>query len=154
MKILGVDPSSSVTGIAVLDAKDLSFETHTFKADHNKELQDNMNDCLFMLENLCRKPYAVGIEKVSVSWNVNTIRKISYYEALGLLHAANTKASAHQLQATKARRIVLSKGTLSKEDSFKEVISRFPDHEFANMDEADALVIALAAAFLEGISIE
>lgn len=147
---MGIDPSSSCSGVAIVNEGKIEYSTHVVHSP-DMPIQRNMNLFLKFLWKLQKESQVEGlvIERVSVSWNVNTIRKIAYFEAMGLLLAAQEAIYVSQVQATKARRIVLGRGTLSKEASFEVVKAKFPRWKFYSkaepaMDEADAIVLALA----------
>lgn len=159
LRALGVDPSSGVSGLAVAETDSGHIEWFSaFHTHPDKPLWENMMEFSNEVKRVL-SAYApievVVIEKVSVSWNVNTIRKIAYYEACAMLEAHDNPyvEEIFQPQATKARRMVLGKGNLSKEKCFELVKARFSDVEFdlakdGGMDQADAVILALAAEAL------
>lgn len=125
----------------------------TFESNPKLEIEKNMamfERHLFSLSRVV--PDVVVVEKVSVSWNVNTIRKIAYYEAVAMIYSHGQGADLQQVQATKARRIVLGKGNLSKEKCYDIVVEKYPrDWAKPNkggMDETDAFVLAMAGPAL------
>lgn len=155
MRALGVDPSSSATGIAFVDhdmpPHDVLIHKETFTTDTKLTLEKNMNNLLVLLVDLGNtvwKPEIVIVEKVSVSWNVNTIRKIAYFEAVAMLAADHWSARLFQPQATKARNRVFGKGNMSKEACWDKVKEDWPRGNWKTMDETDAFVLALAGPAL------
>lgn len=162
MKVLGVDPSSTVTGLAVA-VDDAPIWSDVFRTDPKKTVDTNLWAFISHLGTLWQMHGTfdlVVVEKVSVQWNVNTIRKIAYFEAASMIKAAAEGAKVQQVQATKARRLVLGKGTLSKEACYDLLMSdestksgwfwQRPKNAKSDggMDETDAVVLALAGPAL------
>lgn len=158
---LGIDPSSSVCGVALAyrgeDDEPRALKIDSFfaksvdKIDHDG-LAQNMEDFRNFVNRFVKpsRPDVVVIEQVHVQHNVNTVRKIAYFEAVGILCANWWGADLFMVQATKARRIVLSKGTLSKENAELEVRARWPNLGWKPKgkpgadDETDAWCLACA----------
>lgn len=162
MKVLGVDPSSSITGLAVA-IDDAPVWSDVFRADPKALVHANLHAYLQHLDRLWAahgRFDLVIVEKVSVTYNLNTVRKIAYFEAISMLKAVAEGADVRQVQATKARRLVLGKGTLSKEACYDLLMSgalrrsgwfweRPKNSKNAGgMDESDAIVLALAGSAL------
>src|SRR5438477_10994322 len=105
-RVVGVDPSSSTTGVAL--ARDLDLiRIDTFVADKELPIETNMHRFRRSLEAAidfnggCE---IMVVEKVSVTYNLNTVRKIAYFEAMAMLVGAEVGARVIQVQATKARK--------------------------------------------------
>lgn len=163
MNVLGIDPSSSATGFAVVQHGAKPVITHTElwipRALMHKD------DWTIYAENLVKfqqrvttmiasyKITHVVVEKVSVSMNPNTIRKIAYYESACMAGVersnhgvAGSKVPEIRLvQASSARRHTLGAGGLSKEASAAALRALYPEMEEKSLDECDAVVLAIAA---------
>jgi Holliday junction resolvasome RuvABC endonuclease subunit len=139
----GVDPASGTTGIAFVDDNDNVVETAVFTA--NKKLPIASQMMLFhkMFTVLCKKhkPRIVVVEKVSVSWNLDTVRKIAYYEAIAMLVAEKHKATVLQINVGSARKKALGKN-MPKEAAAEVVREKYG--QLLSLDETDAIVCALA----------
>jgi len=152
---LGVDPSSSVTGLAVAIDDELTH-TEVFRADPKIDIERNMaafRDRLIQMWFEFGTVDIVVVEKVSVQWNVNTIRKIAYFEAVAMLRGADAGCAVIPVQATRARKTVLGSGGLSKEVCYGMMKEMFPHRVWlgpkeGGMDETDAAVLALAGPAL------
>lgn len=147
MKIIGVDPSSSSSGVAIM-TDDIVKKAFTW--ERNLKLTLELDMLLFHRELVNFMKYETDlmvVEKVSVQWNVNTIRRIAYYEAAAMMAAAHYGCRCISVQATKARRLVFGKGNLSKEASAELVRERYPKRTLT-LDECDAVVLGLAGPAL------
>jgi Holliday junction resolvasome RuvABC endonuclease subunit len=147
VRVLGVDPSSSVTGLCIV--RDAKYESSFLWPTPQKDTKDDdqLAHALLMFEvflaGFCAdKVDRVVIERVSVSWNVNTIRRIAYFESAALRYAARINAKVTLIQATSARRVVLGKGTLSKE-ACGDLVRQALKKPKLSLDECDAYVLAM-----------
>jgi Holliday junction resolvasome RuvABC endonuclease subunit len=85
----------------------------------------------------------VGIERVHVSWNVNTIRLLAYFEAIAMYAAEQMQCRVEQLAVTSARKRVLGSGKLSKAETAEKIKAMYTGLSLTD-DECDAILIALA----------
>lgn len=84
----------------------------------------------------------VRVELVSVSMNLNTVRRIAYFEAMPLLSAAQHGVPVEQLRTTTACKRAMGKGNAKKHERqawVTRVLGSAPSE-----DEADAAVFAMA----------
>lgn len=163
MRVLGVDPSSSACGIAIVEigprgGVDFSHvgmflpgdvsqkgddkQVRTARADsmarfgaHLDELhwESHVDVCIY--------------EQVAMAQNTNTVRLLAYYEACVLLFAGTYGLPCYAITATSARARVLKKGNLSKEACKEPFVEKYGKHRswaLATDDEIDAAIIALA----------
>lgn len=145
MIVLGVDPSSGKSGLAIWDGQKVIYRS-VWIASKTRSLPGNLAAFALEVEKLCgkHKVEKVMIEKVSVSWNVNTIRKIAYFEAAAMLAAKmNGVDKIEQINVTSARKKVLGNGGLSKIES-NELIRKKVNDQLMGPDEADAVLLAMA----------
>jgi Holliday junction resolvasome RuvABC endonuclease subunit len=126
MKVMGVDVSSSCTGVTIVDSGQL------YK----------------------HRPELVAVSTTSFSRNVNVTRVIARYEGVTIAAARLYSADVVDVRDSEARKLVLSRGNLSKEEAYNEVLLLVPDYNWlpfkkGGNDQTDAYVIAEAAPFLE-----
>jgi Holliday junction resolvasome RuvABC endonuclease subunit len=134
---MGIDPSSSHCGVAVLDVdSDGTFHSALYvggftpltieKADE-RGLVLNMLAYIKYLTELEYQPEVITIEKLQVAQNLNSVRKLLYYEAASLIAAASFDCPINHVAATSARRAGLGKGNTSKEAAMDLVLERYAD---------------------------
>lgn len=144
MRVLGVDPASRACGLAMVQDGELMSKA-TWKRDDKQTLRDALTDFYHFIDRFCsKKPDVVTVEKVSVSWNLNTIRLIAYFESVAMLWGGRHMADVVQMNPSTARKRVLSKGNATKEQAQAMLTAAFPKHVWATLDEVDATVLALA----------
>lgn len=155
MKILGADVSSTSTGISLLEndvlvASDLWTPTNT-KSPHPERIFEFAQ--WFGQQLHKHRPDKVAISSTSFSRNIGTTRVLARYEGAAIFKAQMYSAEVIDLKDSAARKMVLSKGNLSKEDSYNEVRLLVPDFPFlpfkkGGNDQTDAFVFAKAASLL------
>lgn len=80
------------------------------------------------------------VEEVSVSHNMDTVRKIAYFESVCMLSCAMLKLPVLSVKTTSARKAVLGKGNLKKEQAHP-MLEKLAGRGLMP-DEADALLFA------------
>lgn len=156
MRVLGIDPSSTLTGFALVENEAL-LKTWVWEKSKSKSDAWNLQDYYDQLYFKLRNQFGVGepiapmacVEFLKVTKNAGTVRKLSHYQAASVLACKRGGLVVIEAAASSARKEALGKGNLSKEECFKRVKKRFPDHKFlradkGGMDESDAIVLALA----------
>ena len=147
MIVLGVDPASTKTGLAVVDRgkADQLLYTEQFVLDRKATIDHNLSRFFKEVDRvICTVNVGhVVIERVHVSWNVNTIRKLAYFEAVAMLAAFDAGCVVEQLGVTTVRKKVFGSGKLKKEEAAELVRQRY--HSTLTDDETDAIALALAA---------
>lgn len=142
----GLDPSSNVVGFAVVeDGRPIHFQQFKFRP---KEGYDESNVGPVLTVSLARiieaiQPWdldVLAVEKVSVQQNMDTVRKIAYFEAVCMIAGAELDIPVHQVRTTSARKQVLGKGSLSKDEVL--MLTRTVYGSSLTADEADAVVLA------------
>lgn len=133
-----------------------------FVADRSQALSTNLLEFSVKLDTLWQQFGGIDlvcIEQVSVSFNVNTIRKISYFEAVAMIVAASHGTEVIQIKPSQARKIALGKGSLSKDECYDLILAHVGASNWfwtapvnaklkGGSDETDALVCALAGPTL------
>lgn len=153
---MGVDTSSSCTGIVVLDSG-VIVESGIWKPLNKKALA---SDRLFEYSQWIKaklyqhRPDVVAVSSTSFSRNANTTRVLARYEGVTVAAAKLYSAHVIDIKDSTARKLVLSKGSLSKEAAYQEVIMLNPDYNWLPMgkggdDLTDAWTFAKAAPSLK-----
>ena len=154
MRVLGVDPSSSCTGVALLDGGDLVGTD----AWHRPKVGSAPERLLYFFEWLTgwvirNEPDLAAIEFLSVERNAQATRVVSQYQGAAAIACKRQGLLVVEGRVTSARKIVFGDGSLAKKDAFLMVKRRYPGHDFGRFDQggadrADALVMALAGIAL------
>lgn len=149
MRIAGIDPSSSICGVALIEDGRL-VRTDAWKRPKRGSAPERMYECyLWMVTWLTAyRPDMAVIEFLSVERNAKTTRVVSHYQAACTLACKAVGLIVIEARVSTARADALGNGGLSKEKAFEEVRKMFPDHDFgrddARWDKADAVVLAVA----------
>jgi Holliday junction resolvasome RuvABC endonuclease subunit len=154
MKVLGLDPSSSLCGVALLQEREL-LRTWTWEKTKSKSDAWNLNDYYEWLTKTIQNPFGgvispmACVEFLKVTRNAETTRKVSHYQAASVLACKQQGLVVIEASVSQARKEALGNGGLSKEDAFAMVKKLFPDHKFkradkGGMDESDAIVLGIA----------
>ena len=151
MKIMGIDPSSTICGVALVEDERL-LATWTWKKDKTRSGVWNLADYFKWIDRLIstQGPHMVCVEFLSVERNAQTTRKVSHFQAASALAAKLRGKMTIEGRVSSARKEALGDGSMSKDAAWVAVRERFPDHDFqradlGGYDEADATVLALAA---------
>lgn len=149
LRIVGVDPSSSVCGVALVEDGRL-LRTDAWKRPKRGSAPERLLDCYLWMVAwiLVYRPDMAVIEFLSVERNAKTTRVVSHYQAACTLACKATGLIVIEARVSSARAAALGNGSLSKEDAFKLIREMFPDHDFgrddARFDRADATVLGVA----------
>lgn len=150
MKIVGIDPSSSCTGVALVENKQLLL-TDAWHKPKSGSAPDRLVDCFLWLQNWLssNNPDVAVIEFLSVVRNAEATRIISHYQSICALACKLRGLLVIEARVTSARKVALGKGNLSKEDSYKMIKKMFPFEDWGNInngggDRGDATTLALA----------
>lgn len=164
MLVLGVDPSSSCTGLALVRGEELvshAVWTPPKRATRPAGLLDyrkSMSDWIEVVRlrtfdhgELGPLPDLAVVEELSVTRGWKTVRALAHFEAITYLVLEEFGIPIKTVKPGAARNWVLDmKITSSKEDVHAEVRRRWPDLKLPPVnrgggDVADAYVVALAA---------
>lgn len=149
---MGVDVSSSSTGLTVIEDGQL-VESTIWKPLNKKALaSDRLFEYGQWIGNklYAHRPDLVAVTSTSFSRNIHTTRVISRYEGVTIDKAKLYSADVVEAKDSTARKLVLSRGNLSKEEAYQEVRLLEPDYPFLPFkkggdDQTDAWVMAKAA---------
>jgi crossover junction endodeoxyribonuclease RuvC len=144
--VLGVDPSSTRSGLAaILRRGDENEIVHieTFARSKDEEIQHAMARFKGMMEHIVTQHGVekIVVELVAVQHNLNTVRKIAYFEAMAMLVASQMGLDVEQIRTTSALKRVTGTGRMDKPDRQKWVLDHTGRH--VSEDEADAVIFAL-----------
>lgn len=161
-RVIGIDASSSMTGVALVEGDDL-IDTWVWEKDKSKSGIWNLNSYFRWLRDLLVESWEeprgkVGlamranmacIEYLTVSQNAQTTRVLSHYQAASVLACKEVGVTVIEGRVSSARREALGRGNMSKDECWNEIRRRYPDYRFrpktrGGMDETDAIVLALA----------
>jgi Holliday junction resolvasome RuvABC endonuclease subunit len=146
--ILGLDTSSTKSGIALLNERKTLKSLDLWKKDKKKTAYENLLDWQNYVETLFPVDLVV-IEKVSKSRNLNTVRLLAYHEAAVLLSAQKWGIEILHISPMTARKQGLGNGRLKKEAIYTMVKSKYKKKKFLEFDkggndQTDAVTLALA----------
>lgn len=151
MKCLGIDPSSTTCGAALVDDFEL-LDTWAWDKTKRRSPSWNLNDyyewLLALIDGL-GDTHMACVEFLSVTRNAQTVRKVSHFQAASVLACKQRRLLVVEARVSSARAVALGNGGMSKEAAFDEIKKRYPDHGFrrrdrGGMDETDAVVLALS----------
>lgn len=150
MRTLGIDPSSSSTGLALID--NFNIEAVSLWRPTTKDVHKSLAEFADYLSssNLTCHIDSMCVERVSVTCNMNTVRRIAYVEGVALsLFKSLGCSEVTQMNPSQARKIVFGKGNIGKEEIYKEIVSSNSSIDFlpfkkGGSDQTDAVVLALA----------
>jgi Holliday junction resolvasome RuvABC endonuclease subunit len=146
--ILGLDTSSTKSGIALLNGNKTIKTLDLWKKDKKKTPYQNLHDWYEFVQTLFPVDLVV-IEKVSKSRNLNTVRLLAYHEAAVLLAAEKWGIEILHISPMTARKQGLNNGRLKKEAVYSMVKhkykkQKFLEYEKGGNDQTDAVCLALA----------
>jgi Holliday junction resolvasome RuvABC endonuclease subunit len=162
---IGVDPSSTKTGLVAVQEDGFAMRAATFVAvygkskkpeDVTKDISENLirfeSFFLSFVEGLNIK--AAVVERLSVAHNMNTVRRIAYFEGAALASLAATMVPIiAQTNVSTARAHVFGKGVAKAKTDVVRIVRGWGGvYEQLTEDECDALVMARYAAIRYGAS--
>lgn len=148
---VGIDPSSTATGLVVVGPRGGIRYTSSWLRPKKGEVLDWMGEyykwLTVELRSIRANAITAAVEQLSVSQNMDTVRKIAYFESLALLCCIQNGLDTHQVKATSVRKLVYGAGNLSKKQVFEKNCKQhgnklFKDHGGAALDVSDALALA------------
>lgn len=154
MRVLGIDPSSSITGNALIrhnGEERLLEHTNVWKKNPKWSAPRNLYDYyVWQCDEIkgCN-PDLVSIESLSVVRSAKTTRVLSHYQAAAVLAAKTCRVTVVEMRVSSARLEALGRGNASKDEAHEMVKKLFPGHKFlakssGGYDETDAAVLGVA----------
>lgn len=146
--VIGIDPGSHSAGIAVVEGEKFIFSQKVdsltdAKWDDN-DLGDLMVEFMLTVQEVIDKyePQLLVVELTSVPKNMHTNKLLAYWEACAIIAASMSKIEIKRMRTTEARRIVLGKGNIKKEQAITMICDSY--NMAFDSDEAEALIFAIA----------
>lgn len=147
MIILGVDPASKTSGLAIVQDGSLLYSA-SYKTNLGTGYTDcDLSDAIFMFfGELCYliNEYNVEgiiVENTSVNRNLNTTKMLAFFESAALMAASAGAIKSRRIRTTTARKEVCGKGNTKKEIAIEFINNKF-NKKFQE-DEAEAILFAL-----------
>jgi Holliday junction resolvasome RuvABC endonuclease subunit len=150
MRIIGVDPSSTVCGIAVVDTPRTVVAVDHWERDRNSSHPERLVSYYNWLQArlLTHQPDMAVVEMLGVERNAIATRKISYYQGVSALTCKLSGLMVIEARVSTVRKIVLGNGNMSKDEAWSTMRAMHPNlfsaKNAGGADEMDALVLALA----------
>jgi Holliday junction resolvasome RuvABC endonuclease subunit len=154
MRILGIDPSSTICGLAVIDTPYEIVAVEHWERNKTRSHPQGMADYFHFLAIFIytHKPQMAVIEMSAFSagskGNFLASQAVAFYQAVSAVCCKLNGLMVVETRVTSARKAALGNGAMSKNEVWKMMTERHP-HLFApkvrgGLDECDALVLALA----------
>lgn len=148
MIILSCDPSSTISGICILQDDQPIYIGH-FSSNKKEDIGTrlyNFGEHLQKIKNK-NKFDLVVVELMAMARNTGTARILSYFAAIPLLKAGQWNVPTKEIRTTSARKSVLGKGNLTKLEVYQQLSVQYSLSEYnsGGSDESDALLLGLCA---------
>lgn len=156
MRVLGIDPSSSCCGVAVVEDGNLLVVDAWHRPTHGSAPEK-----LWIYYSWLRSYVAISkidmacVEYLSVERNALATRLVSHYQAASVLACKEYGIVVVEARVTSARKAALGAGNIPKDLCFDRIRKMFPNIDFGtkgktngSMDKSDATVLALAGPTL------
>jgi Holliday junction resolvasome RuvABC endonuclease subunit len=159
LNVLGIDPSSTLCGVALIRDGNELYNTWTWKKDKSKSGAQNIYNYFVWLTSQIEtlqldrdtRPDIACVEFLSVERNATTARKVSHFQAASVLACKSTGLLVIEGRVSSARKEAFGEGwgNVKKEVAHEEIKKMYPNHKFKGVksggfDETDAVVLALA----------
>jgi Holliday junction resolvasome RuvABC endonuclease subunit len=155
LKVAGIDPSSSVCGVAITEDEKLLLTDAWFKPK-NKSAPERLVDYFIWLQSwlTANEPDIAVVEFLSVERNAESTRMVSHYQAISVLVCKLRGRMVIEARVTSARKVALGRGNMKKEEVYTDIKKKYPQHKFRGFksggaDETDAVVLSLSASLAE-----
>lgn len=156
MRILGIDPSSTICGNAFVDTPDEIVAVRHWERDKRTSHPEGFKSYYEWqgMQILKYRPHMAVIEMGAYAMvrggkgNFQALQAVSFYQSIAVLSCKLMGLVVIESRATSARAKALGNGRLSKDDVWNLMRKRYPDlfapKTRGGLDECDALVLALA----------
>lgn len=148
VRVLGIDPGTSVTGWGVVEAAGAAFHrvaSGTLEFSSRMTLGDRLQRIHGAVFELCRDhaPGAVALEKAFVAHNVQSAFRLGEARGAVLIAAAEAGVPVFEYAPAHVKLTVVGYGRADKEQMVRGVGLRLGARRAERADEADALALAL-----------
>lgn len=148
MRIIGIDPGLTKTGIGIIDVKNNSinyvFSTTLHSSpDHDMAVRlKSFHDSLLQIIQLY-KPNIASIEETFVNKNPLSSLKLGHARGAIILTLGLCNIEVNEYSATSVKKTIVGVGRAEKHQVQAMIKILMPKANFKSEDEADALAIAL-----------
>jgi Holliday junction resolvasome RuvABC endonuclease subunit len=148
---MGVDPASYKCGVAIV-TKGKLVHAQPWARDGKASLEENMESFMSLVNVVCHEHgvEVCGIEEVSVSFSLKTVRRIAYFEAAAAIGASMAGARVVWVKPASARKLATGSGKGPKQRALDWALGDLGKKGVKlTEDELEAYVIAVAIEKLE-----
>jgi len=156
MRIIGIDPGLTKTGIGIIDVKNNSI-AYVFSATIHTSPDDDMavrlkffHDSLLQIIQLYQ-PDLASIEETFVNKNPVSSLKLGHARGAIILTLGLCNIKVHEYSATSVKKTIVGVGRAEKQQVQAMIKILMPKANFKTEDEADALAIALCHHHQSGL---
>ncbi len=141
---LGIDPASTTAGIALLSGKKFAL-IEIWQRDKSKSLSQNLFNFYVSLGKYFPVDLVV-VERLHAKLNMDTTRKIAYFEGAAIMKAAEHETPFLPLGVGSARKLAHGKGNLTKQEVYdiNSKKRKLLPFKKGGSDQSDAMTLALA----------
>jgi len=153
MKIIGIDPGTSVTGIGIIEHKNgscnlIHYETINLKSQDplHFRLKKIYDECIYCIEKY--KPDEFAIETAFYGKNIQSTLKLGQARGVAIIAALNSNLKISEYSPREVKKSVTGSGASSKEQvqyMVKSILSIKKEKLAA--DSSDAIAVALCHHF-------
>lgn len=148
MRVLGIDPGSVVTGLAVLE-KENDRLTHVYSGSirlvTQKSFALRLKDVYHFVKTIIDdfNPEHVAIEDVFLAKNPRSVLKLSHVRGVAMLASAEAELGVYEYSPRTVKLAVVGYGQASKLQIQKMVQVLLSLKKMPSQDAADALAVAI-----------
>ena len=148
MRIIGIDPGLTKTGVGIIDVKgnNLSYvASKTIRSDPKSDLSDRLHKLHKELIEIIKefKPEVAAIEETFVNKNPISSLKLGHARGTLMLTLAICGLRVREFSATSVKKAVVGVGRADKNQIQMMIKVLLPSAKFESEDEADALAVAI-----------
>ena len=148
VRVLGIDPGTSVTGWGVVTRSGSSFRhiaSGALELGSTRSLGERLGEIRSAVVELCRVhgPTALALEKAFVAHNVQSAFRLGEARGAVLIAAADAGVAVFEYAPAQVKSTVVGYGRADKRQIMRGVALRLGTSLAERADEADALALAL-----------
>ena len=151
MKIIGIDPGLTKTGIGIIDVNGSNMSyimSQTIYSNPKDDLADRLLHFYNNLEDIITrfKPDKAAIEETFVNKNPVSSLKLGHARGVLMFTLANSGLKVREFASTAVKKSVVGVGRADKNQVGTMIKILLPKSEVNSEDEADALAVAICCA--------
>ena len=148
MKIIGIDPGLTKTGVGIIEVKNNSISfifSKTIRTNAKEALSDRLSHLHKELAEIIEiyNPDKSAIEETFVNNNPVSSLKLGHARGVLMLTLALAGLQVYEYSSTAVKKAVVGVGRADKNQVGKMINILLPKADFQSEDEADALAIAI-----------